>query len=77
MNKINPEKKTEVPFAITGDWALRSGELKREFPELSDSDLLFEKGREQELVNRIATRLQKNQEEVISILKRGRLERFE
>jgi hypothetical protein len=63
-------------FTIKGDWAYRAKQLKKEFPELTDADLLFERGRENELITRLETRLNKNREEVISIIKKVRLERI-
>jgi hypothetical protein len=74
MSKINAFKEPAMPFTISGDWTMRSTELKREFPELTDGDVLFERGREEELISRIADRLNKNREEVIGIIKGVRQE---
>lgn len=62
--------KTNEVFKITGDWAVQSKQLKEKFSQLTDSDLKFEPGKEQELIGRVETRLNKKREEVINILKK-------
>lgn len=74
MNKTETMHTSNL--TISSDWASRSKHLKKEFPELTDADLLFETGKEKELYMRIAVRLNKNEEDVISIIKKGRLERI-
>lgn len=71
-NKENKtEKKTVNPFKITGDWAGQSKNLKSKFSQLTDSDLKFETGKENELLKRLESRLHKNRDEVISIIKKA------
>jgi hypothetical protein len=65
----NTEKKTTA-FAISGDWAVQSKHLREKYSQLTDADLKFETGKEEDLLKRIETRLHKKREEVISILKR-------
>ncbi|GAA4161297.1 hypothetical protein GCM10022217_26750 [Chryseobacterium ginsenosidimutans] len=55
-------------FKITGNWKEQCRQLKEEFSQLKDSDLVFEKGKENELLGRIENKLSKNREEVIKIL---------
>lgn len=76
MEKIDAVHKYTSSFKIKGDWSYRAKQLKKEFSELTDADLLFERGREEELITRITTRLNKNREEVISLIKKVRLERI-
>ncbi|KMQ68978.1 hypothetical protein ACM39_06790 [Chryseobacterium sp. FH2] len=56
-------------FKITGDWEEQSRQLKEKFSQLKDSDLVFEKGKENELLAKLENKLSKNREEVIKILK--------
>lgn len=62
-------KGTEV-FKIFGDWKRQADKLKDKFPQLTDSDLKFESGREDDLLKRVEARLHKKREEVINIIKK-------
>lgn len=64
-------KKNVQPFAITGNWAIRSEQLKKEFPSLTDADLKFETGKEEDLLKRVETRLNKQRDEVVGIIKKA------
>lgn len=68
MNTSNIRKNED--FKIVGDWTSQSKLLKEKYPALVDADLKFEKGKEDELLNRVQTRLNKKREEVINILKK-------
>jgi hypothetical protein len=59
------------PFMITGNWKIQSKQLKEKYSQLTDLDLMFETGKETELLNRLEIRLRKRRGEVIDILKRG------
>jgi len=41
---------------IKGDWNIAKGKLKQKYAQLTDNDLRFEEGREEELVGRIQKR---------------------
>jgi hypothetical protein len=69
----NSQNKTVEAFKISGNWAEQSKELKSKFSQLTDTDLKFETGKENDLIKRIETRLNKNREEVINIIKKGQL----
>lgn len=56
---------------IEGNWSKQAIELKKKFPTLTDSDVKFEKGGENDLIKRMESRLHKNREEVILILRRN------
>jgi hypothetical protein len=47
--------------------------LKREFSQLTDSDLKFEKGKEHDLLSRLQTRLGKRRTEIIQLLRGGQV----
>ena len=71
----NPQNKISDPFKITGDWNKQSKQLKEKYSQLTDSDLKFETGKENDLLKRVETRLNKNREEVVNIIKKGQPEK--
>lgn len=60
-------------FTITGNWSEQTKGLKRRFTELTDSDLDFETGKEDELIKRMEAKLNRGSDEIISILKKGHI----
>jgi hypothetical protein len=69
------KKKTSELFKIKGDWKVKgdwtkqSIALRTKYPKLTSEDVKFETGKETHLFNRMETRLDKNRNEVIDILK--------
>ncbi|MEZ0274555.1 MAG: CsbD family protein [Roseimicrobium sp.] len=51
-----------------GDWNEAKGKLKQKFAELTDDDLLYQEGKEDELYGRLQQRLGKTRAEVDKIL---------
>jgi uncharacterized protein YjbJ (UPF0337 family) len=47
-----------------GSWNEIKGKLKQKYGQLTDDDLIFAEGKEDELLGRIQRRLGKNKEEV-------------
>ena len=66
MNAID-ENERET-FKISGDWDLLSKLLRRRFPQLTPSDLEFQRDGEKDLLKRMGNRLNKKQAEVIAII---------
>lgn len=64
----NPSSKSETMFTITSEWPAQSKQLKEQFPQLTDSDLRFNKGEEQQLLSHLENKLNKKREEVIRII---------
>ena len=62
------QNKLPESFKVTGSWSMLSKKLKAKFAQLTDSDLKFEFGKEDDLVARIAKRLDKKTNEVIQLL---------
>lgn len=60
--------KTDQSFKITGDWSKQSKQLKTKYSQLTDEDLKFENGKENELLKRVESRLSKPRNEVINII---------
>lgn len=53
---------------IRSNWNDKKGKLKENFSELSEADLYYNKGEEEELVDRIQKKTGKTKDEVIRIL---------
>ncbi|MDB6135562.1 MAG: hypothetical protein JWM59_3805 [Verrucomicrobiales bacterium] len=53
---------------VKGDWNSAKGKLKQKYAELTDDDLLYVEGKEDELYGRLQKRLGKSREEVEQIL---------
>jgi len=49
---------------IKGNWNEMKGKLKQNYADLTDDDLLYEEGKEDELYGRIQTRVGKSKDEV-------------
>lgn len=64
------KNKTAESFKMTGDWKDQSKQLKTQFSALTDEDLKFENGKENELLKRVETRLNKNRDEVVNIIRK-------
>lgn len=67
-NTTSPSDNKNGAFKISGNWAKQSVQLKEKFSQLTDSDLKFEPGKENELLQRVETRLNKKRDEVINII---------
>ena len=63
-------------FRISENWDLQSKLLRRRFPQLTPSDLEFQKDEEEDLVKRIEKRLNKKRTEVIEIIKNTLTNKF-
>ena len=59
----------ENRLKIKGTWFEAKGKLKQKYAELTDDDLLYEEGKEDELYGRMQKRLGKSREEVETIFK--------
>ena len=67
------ETKKAQPEAliVNGTWEPQAKQLKSKFSQLTDVDLKFEIGKENDLLNRIGKRINKSREEGINIIKKG------
>ena len=75
-NENMEQTKSKVgAYKIVGNWDEQSKTLKEKFPQLTDADLKFEIGKDAELFARLEKRLNKKRDEVISLLKKGQLEK--
>ena len=53
---------------IKGNWNEMKGKLKQQFAELTDNDLMYVEGKEDELQGRLQQKLGKSKDEVSGIL---------
>lgn len=69
------QPKSDAIFKIEGNWDIQSKKLKGKFPTLTDADLKFESGKENELLSRLELKLGKKRDEVISVIKTEQTEK--
>ncbi|WP_445958082.1 CsbD family protein [Yeosuana sp.] len=53
---------------IKGNWNELKGKLKQKYASLTDDDLLFAEGKQDELVGRLQEKLGKSKEEIHTII---------
>ena len=54
---------------IKGNWKEKKGKLKQKYAELTDDDLTYAEGKEEELIGRIQQRLGTSKEEARNIIR--------
>jgi uncharacterized protein YjbJ (UPF0337 family) len=55
---------------IDGNWKIIKGKLKQTYSKLTDSDLEYVRGKEEELLGRLERKLGKSKAEIIGIIKK-------
>ena len=55
---------------IKGNWNEISGKLKQKFANLTDDDLLFREGKEEELLGRLQKKLGKSKDEIHNLIEK-------
>ena len=55
-------------FKIKGNWNEQKGKLKQKFASLTDDDLMFAEGKEEEMLGKLQIKLGKTKEELRKIL---------
>lgn len=53
---------------LKGNWNELKGKLKKSYAELTDNDLIYEEGREDELYGKLQQKLGKSKEEVKKLI---------
>lgn len=64
----NNHPKIMTTLKIKGSWNETKGKLKQRFAQLTDNDLLFEEGKEDELLGRIQSRTGETKEKIRSYI---------
>jgi len=59
-----------MKLQVKGNWNEVKGKLKQKYGQLTDQDLMFAEGKEDELLGRLQKRLGKSQDELRSELER-------
>ena len=57
---------SEIEDKIKGNWNVIKGRLKQEYAELTDDDLAYEEGKEEELMGRLQKKLGKTKDDLKS-----------
>jgi hypothetical protein len=70
-----PPNKSAEAFKITGNWTTLSKQLKTKFPHLNDADLKFAPGSEKDLLSRLATKLHKTNDELVTLIQKFETEK--
>lgn len=53
---------------LKGNWEEQKGRLKQKFAALTDNDLLFVKGKKEEMLGKLQIKLGKSKEDLIKII---------
>lgn len=53
---------------LKGNWEEQKGKLKQKFAALTDNDLLFADGKQEEMIGRLQKKLGKTKEEMYKII---------
>jgi uncharacterized protein YjbJ (UPF0337 family) len=53
---------------LNGNWSEMKGKLKQKFAMLTDSDVLFAEGKQEEMLGRLQAKLGKTKEEIQKII---------
>jgi uncharacterized protein YjbJ (UPF0337 family) len=69
MNIIQKPRRSQMnTFTMKGNWNEIAGKLKQQFANLTDDDLLFKQGKEEELLGRLQQKLGKTKEELRKLI---------
>jgi uncharacterized protein YjbJ (UPF0337 family) len=59
-----------VKLKVRGDWNIAKGKLKQLYANLTDDDLVFVKGKEEELIGRLQQKLGKTKQDIRDLIRR-------
>lgn len=65
----------ETKLRIKGNWNVLKGKLKQKYAKLTDDDLLYIKGKEDELLGRLEKKLGKTKEEISDTIEKLEIEK--
>jgi uncharacterized protein YjbJ (UPF0337 family) len=60
--------KNMTNLKLKGDWNVLKGKLKQRYGNLTDDDLIFIKGKEEELLGRLQQKIGKTKQEIRDLL---------
>jgi len=61
---------------LRGDWNIIKGKLKKRYAELTEDDLTYEEGAEDELFGRLQRKLGKTKEEILDSVQKAKKTTF-
>ena len=64
INLLNVKIMSELKDKLRGNWNQLKGKIKQEYADLTDNDLLYEEGKEDELIGRLQEKMGKTKEQV-------------
>lgn len=70
ISKINQIDTTMDKLRFEGTWNEVKGKLKEKYGELTDDDLTYTRGKEDQLIGRLQKRLGKSKDEVREIIRK-------
>lgn len=59
---------TKIPVSIKGNWNELKGKLKQQYANLTDDDLLFAEGKQDEMLGKLQVKLGKSKKELDEII---------
>src|SRR5512141_2237049 len=68
LSFINGRNDQMNALSMKGEWNEIAGKLKQQFANLTDDDLLFKEGKEEELLGRLQQKLGKTKEELRKLI---------
>ena len=68
LSIINERKDDMNTLSMKGNWKEIAGKLKQQFANLTDDDLLFAEGKEEELLGRLQQKIGKTKEEIRTLV---------
>ena len=70
LNFVEIQTMAEISIS-NSDWERLKLKVKRKYNHLSEEDLAYQEGQEEELITRLMTRIKRNREYVVFTLKKG------
>ena len=53
---------------VTGYWEQKKEKLKQKFPNITEEDLLYQEGKEKEMIEMLGNKLGKSKQELLNII---------
>jgi uncharacterized protein YjbJ (UPF0337 family) len=57
---------------LKGNWNVIKGKLKQQYADLTDNDLIYDDGAQDEIIGRLQVKLGKTKQEVLDILEKAK-----
>jgi len=67
--QTTPTNQSTITGVIKEDWHIVKGKLKQQYGELTDNDLAYVKGKEEELLGRLQKRMRRTRQEIEDLIR--------